>query len=407
MASTWELLELAERTGLEGPEFRAWYEERMAREREERAAERKAKKEKLESELRAKMEQLEVERRALERRLEVAMDEKTHLESQNTEGFFVVMEKDTFFEKGAAAVDKTSTRCVTSQPSPDPPAFIWQPDAQIDDITGLLDFVPRGTSFSILHIGTNDLASTSADIAIEKYAKLLDYIRSERPDIGSIFATLVLPLGLNPRLRRPNWRQVHHINKQTHRFNCRLVNLCKSRRNVFFIDHAIRHFPPRMVLAADGLHPNFAGVSLLCWNIYNVLLNTRKEHMVVWSDHVPTFEAKQPPPVNSSFAQVLKSNASASSVQQRTPSLSTLAKGCQAHPPRNAHSKKKKQENIILDACTNDRGKETFSAPPSTKAFKVKIFATPHKTTVNSTRALHVHSSRPTNNHRGLRAIGP
>ncbi|KAH7943945.1 hypothetical protein HPB52_013723 [Rhipicephalus sanguineus] len=69
--------------GLEGPEFRAWYEEQKAREREERAAERKANKEKLESELRAKMEQLEVERRALERRLEVAMEEKTHLESQS------------------------------------------------------------------------------------------------------------------------------------------------------------------------------------------------------------------------------------------------------------------------------------------------------------------------------------
>ncbi|KAH7968025.1 hypothetical protein HPB52_005344 [Rhipicephalus sanguineus] len=94
MASTWELLKLAERMGLEGPEFRVWYEERMAREREERAAERKAKKEKLESELRAKREQLEserralewrleAERRALERRLEVAMDEKAHLESQS------------------------------------------------------------------------------------------------------------------------------------------------------------------------------------------------------------------------------------------------------------------------------------------------------------------------------------
>ncbi|KAH7939291.1 hypothetical protein HPB52_010134 [Rhipicephalus sanguineus] len=83
MASTWELLELAERMGLEGPEFRAWYEEQKAREREERAAERKANKEKLESELRAKMEQLEEQRRAIERRLEVAMDEKTHLESQS------------------------------------------------------------------------------------------------------------------------------------------------------------------------------------------------------------------------------------------------------------------------------------------------------------------------------------
>ncbi|KAH7935153.1 hypothetical protein HPB52_004563 [Rhipicephalus sanguineus] len=262
--------------------------------------------------------------------------------------------------------------------SPDSPAFISQPGAQIDDIAGLLDFVPRGTSFLILHIGTNDLARTSADIAIEKYAKLLDYIRSERPDIGSIFATLVLPRGLNERLRRPNWRQVHHINKQAHRFNCRLVNLCKSRRNVFFIDHAIHHFPPRMVLAADGLHPNFAGVSLLCWNIYNVLLNTRKEHMGVWSDHVPTFEANQPPPENPSFAQVLKSNASASNVQQRTPSSSTLAKVCQAHPPRTpqamgraAHSKKKqarKPDPVRAETAATSSSNPTATVPTTQNA---------------------------------------
>ncbi|XP_049275475.1 uncharacterized protein LOC125759976 [Rhipicephalus sanguineus] len=59
------------------------------------------------------------------------------------------------------------------------------------------------------------------------------------------------------------------------------------------------------------------------------------------------------------------------------------------------------------DGRTNDRRKETFSAPPRTKPFKVKIFATLHNTTVNSTRALHVHSCRPTTDHRGLRAIGP
>ncbi|KAH7976698.1 hypothetical protein HPB52_018340 [Rhipicephalus sanguineus] len=67
MTSTWEILELAERMGLKGAEFKAWYDEKEAQAREERAAEREAKKEQLESELRAKLEQLEVERRALER----------------------------------------------------------------------------------------------------------------------------------------------------------------------------------------------------------------------------------------------------------------------------------------------------------------------------------------------------
>ncbi|KAH7935230.1 hypothetical protein HPB52_004818 [Rhipicephalus sanguineus] len=202
--------------------------------------------------------------------------------------------------------------------SPESPAFISPP--------GLLDFVPRGTSFLILHIGTNDLARTSADIAIGKYAALLDHIRSEMSDIGTIFATLVLPRGLNERLRHPNGMQVNHINKQTHRFNSWLLNLCKSRRNVFFNDHAIHYFPPRMVLAADGLHTNL-----------------NHGDLVVEPDRYSSHNSE------------------------------------------------------CRDGCTNDRGKEALSAAPRqrTKPFKVNIFATLHKTTVNSTRALYVTPAGP------------
>lgn len=38
--------------------------------------------------------------------------------------------------------------------------------AQIDDIAGLLDFVPRVVSFLILHIETNDLSRMNADTTI-------------------------------------------------------------------------------------------------------------------------------------------------------------------------------------------------------------------------------------------------
>lgn len=101
MTNTWELIELADKMGLTGAEFRVWYEERMEREREQRAAERKAAKEKLELVLRAKKEELErvtrenkvllerqtrilkqqlqLERVDFERRLELAMAKRGQL----------------------------------------------------------------------------------------------------------------------------------------------------------------------------------------------------------------------------------------------------------------------------------------------------------------------------------------
>ncbi|KAH7957387.1 hypothetical protein HPB52_018406 [Rhipicephalus sanguineus] len=70
------------------------------------------------------------------------------------------------------------------------PAFICQPGAYIDDIGNLLDFVPKGISNLILHVGTNDIAGTDARTALDRYAALLERIRSDRPDITMVFATL-------------------------------------------------------------------------------------------------------------------------------------------------------------------------------------------------------------------------
>ncbi|KAH9362678.1 hypothetical protein HPB48_001225 [Haemaphysalis longicornis] len=182
--------------------------------------------------------------------------------------------------------------------SPDSPAFISQPGARIDDVGGLLDFVPRGVSLLVLHVDTNDIARTSAETAIQRYRTLLHHIKAERPDIGTIFVSLVLPRGPNERLHQPNLRRVGIINQEAHTFNCRLVDLCNEMAGVFYLDHAMQHFSPRMVLAADGLHPNFTGVSLLSWNLYNLLLRIRKPQIGDWRDHALPRVTVQPPPTS-------------------------------------------------------------------------------------------------------------
>ncbi|KAH8009886.1 hypothetical protein HPB51_021684 [Rhipicephalus microplus] len=187
------------------------------------------------------------------------------------------------------------------------PAFICQHGACIGDIGELLDFIPKGTSNLILHIGTNDLANTHAPTAFDRYVALLDGIRHERPDIPVVFATLVLPRAPNQRLRRHNWRAVRRFNFEARDFNLRLLSLCHERKGVFHVNHRIDALPPWTVLAADGLHPSFTGVSLLAWNIYNLLLDVRLSYITNWLDHarqpeVEAYELRETP----SYSQALR-----------------------------------------------------------------------------------------------------
>ncbi|KAH9364340.1 hypothetical protein HPB48_011726 [Haemaphysalis longicornis] len=85
----------------------------------------------------------------------------------------------------------------------------------------------------------------SVEKAIQRYRTLLHHIKAERPDIGTIFVSLVLPRRPNERLRQPNLRRVGIINQEAHTFNCRLVDLCNEMPGVFYFDHAMQHFSPR------------------------------------------------------------------------------------------------------------------------------------------------------------------
>ncbi|KAH8034319.1 hypothetical protein HPB51_022902 [Rhipicephalus microplus] len=195
--------------------------------------------------------------------------------------------------------------------SPHSPAFICQPGACIGDIGELLDFVPKGTSNLILNIGTNDLANTDAPTAFNLYVALFDRIRYERPDIPMVFATLVLPRAPNQRLRRHNWRAVRRFNFEAREFNLRLLSLCHEREGVFYVNHRIDALPPWTVLAADGLHPSFAGMSLLAWNIYNLLLDLRRPYINNWLEHAPqpeagAYELRETP----SYSQALRRDSS-------------------------------------------------------------------------------------------------
>ncbi|KAH6920681.1 hypothetical protein HPB50_011727 [Hyalomma asiaticum] len=169
--------------------------------------------------------------------------------------------------------------------SPHSPAFICQPGAKIADIGNLLDFVPKGVSTLILHVGTNDIATEEASKTFGRYVALVERIRSDRPDIAMVFVSLVLPRGPNERLWRPNWHAVTRFNREATKFNRMLVDWCSKRKGVFYLDHVIDAFPPWTVLAADGVHPNFVGVSLLAWNYRNLLLHLRRPYMAEWLDH--------------------------------------------------------------------------------------------------------------------------
>ncbi|KAH9379167.1 hypothetical protein HPB48_004826 [Haemaphysalis longicornis] len=186
--------------------------------------------------------------------------------------------------------------------SPHSPAFITLPGAGIRDVVNSLDFVPRGVTELILHVGTNDVANTNDQVAKERYSNLLDHIAKERPDIQATFVTMVLPRSPNRRRNPHDWRAAAGFKREADAFNCLLVELCENRENAFFLHHCLHHFPPKMVLAADGLHTSFGGVSIMAWNLYTFLLELRRPRFADWQDNAspsPAREAQQEP----TFAQ--------------------------------------------------------------------------------------------------------
>ncbi|KAH6947108.1 hypothetical protein HPB50_017090 [Hyalomma asiaticum] len=128
-----------------------------------------------------------------------------------------------------------------------------RPGARTEDLHNVLQFVPARATAVILHVGTNDLASTKDSVAVFK----------ECPNVRRIFGTQILPRATNRRRGNNNRAFVHKVNTEASFFNQRLRQFCRGSTHVFYVDHGFEFLPVHRVLAADGLHTSFEGTALL------------------------------------------------------------------------------------------------------------------------------------------------
>ncbi|KAH8034622.1 hypothetical protein HPB51_026149 [Rhipicephalus microplus] len=70
---------------------------------------------------------------------------------------------------------------------PGTPAFVSLCGALIDDVHNLLDFIPDTAQTVIIHVGTNDLASSSGRFAFKKYCSLLEAVIAQHPNVRRIY----------------------------------------------------------------------------------------------------------------------------------------------------------------------------------------------------------------------------
>ncbi|KAH6923902.1 hypothetical protein HPB50_009206 [Hyalomma asiaticum] len=129
----------------------------------------------------------------------------------------------------------------------------------------LIYYVSRPSS--CIHVGTNDLVNNTGRILCERYKDMLSVVLRKRPGIQRIYGSLILPRCVNRRRGSCNVASVRHCNREACDFNSRLKQFCRRSRHVFFLDHALEWFPPRRVLAADGVHPSYEGVAVMATHI--------------------------------------------------------------------------------------------------------------------------------------------
>lgn len=178
------------------------------------------------------------------------------------------------------------------------PAFISKAGAKIEDISSLMDFVPQTATTVVLHVGTNDLTTTSAPVAFSNYEDLLGTIRRDHPNIRRVYVTLVLPRAPNRRRHNFNWRFVERFNRQASRFNGLLRGLCQRTRDLFYFNHGLECFPLWRVLAADGLHPSFEGVAIMASHIHDLVRKNYVREPELWLTHFTAAPTNQSAPTS-------------------------------------------------------------------------------------------------------------
>ncbi|XP_064464780.1 zinc finger protein 135-like [Ornithodoros turicata] len=151
--------------------------------------------------------------------------------------------------------------------------FVSKSGGRIAHFEEEVDQLPASVRVVVLHCGTNDMPDTDPDMAIRRYVQLIDHIRSQ----GNI------ELVCNPR---------------AFAFSQRLMTLCRSARDLYFLDHGFHRQPPTRVLAADGLHPSFEGVTQIAHRLQSLVprLLRRLPTRLIRRACTPPAPAAQEPP---------------------------------------------------------------------------------------------------------------
>ncbi|KAH6937076.1 hypothetical protein HPB50_025512 [Hyalomma asiaticum] len=237
------------------------------------------------------------------------------------------------------------------------PAFVCQSGATICDIRALLDFVPLTTKTLILHVGTNDLASSTGRTAFEKYRSLFDFLKKEQPEINRIYASLILPRSGNRRRGNRNRAQVYHCNRQACHFNSLLREFCRWPRLVFCLDHGLEWLPSNRILAADGLHPSFEGVAILASHIRQLCIKQRSAASSSWRDYVN--DQPSTPPTGPSTV---------TTPQPLTPSSSTTASRASPRKNQSPPKEQRNRQHAGTRLSAQDRSTNQTSLPPTRPA---------------------------------------
>ncbi|KAH8038859.1 hypothetical protein HPB51_003452 [Rhipicephalus microplus] len=101
--------------------------------------------------------------------------------------------------------------------------------------------------------------------------------RDGAPTQTRVYATLKPPRSNNHHHGSRNHNFIRSCNSEACFFNLRLRDYCRRSRKVFYVDHGFEWLPPFRVLAADGFHPSFEGVS----SQFSILLQAHQNRILV------------------------------------------------------------------------------------------------------------------------------
>lgn len=178
------------------------------------------------------------------------------------------------------------------------PAFITIRGASTFDIEKELVNIPRSVTTLVFHVGTNELEKYGCDETLRRLRRLVNNTLRARPELHKLIVSSVLPRHTNRRFEQPNDRFVQWFNEEAHLLNETVEGYCHTPSKVKYLDHEFTSLPLRRFLAADGLHPSFAGVALLAQNLKGILLRGDIQTAPGWSSRPASSFPRTSPDVN-------------------------------------------------------------------------------------------------------------